>query len=622
MNRRFIESLTDERYWGAHKIAVIYLLIGSLWILFSDQIAAAISGDRATLTVISTLKGWGYILVTCLLLYWLIRRHTDALRSSEARLQARTDELQTLYESGLALSHLLTPHDIAQRIIDLMDRKLDWHHTTIRLYHPEDDSLELLAFHQPNVTSEAEHRAVEQRFKTLISRPGQGLSGWAFQHRQTVRLGDLTRDARYLQSAPGLRSGLYVPLKIGERTTGVISIETEQPDAFSEADERLTVTLATQAAIALENARLYAETLRQLEHLQALHAVDQAIATSLDLRVTLEVLLNHVVHQLGVDASDVLLFDPLSHTLECVRSHGFRTAIAHGTAVSMGSSFAGQAVLTRRIVQVHAADFRQQTPAFENLWLGEDFSAYYGVPLIAKGEVKGVLEVFLRTRHTPSSEWTSLLETLAGQAAISIDNTRLFESLQRANMELAIAYDATIEGWSLAMDLRDKETEGHTRRVTEMTIALAKALRLNDTEMIHIRRGALLHDIGKIGVPDNILLKAGDLNEAEWAILRRHPQFAHDMLHPIAYLRKAIDIPYCHHERWDGAGYPQGLAGEQIPLVARIFSVVDVWDALTTDRPYRKAWTRAAALDYILAQSGAQFDPSVVAAFLYNLKSQ
>jgi putative nucleotidyltransferase with HDIG domain len=208
------------------------------------------------------------------------------------------------------------------------------------------------------------------------------------------------------------------------------------------------------------------------------------------------------------------------------------------------------------------------------------------------------------------------LETLAGQAAITIDQTQLFEDLQRANLELIVAYDATIEGWARAMDLRDKETENHTRRVTEMTLSLAKALGVKDNEILHIRRGALLHDIGKIGVPDNILLKEGKLTEEEWVLMRRHPQFAYQMLQPIKYLWQSLDIPYSHHEKWDGTGYPRGLKGEQIPLAARIFAIVDVWDAVTIDRPYRKGWTKQKALKYIREQSGKHFEPRVVDAFL------
>ena len=238
------------------------------------------------------------------------------------------------------------------------------------------------------------------------------------------------------------------------------------------------------------------------------------------------------------------------------------------------------------------------------------------MPLIAKGEVKGVLEVFNRTLLPRSPEWLDFLETLAGQAAITIDQTQLFDNLQRANFELITAYDATIEGWARAMDLRDKETENHTRRVTEVTITLAKALGIKDNEILHIRRGALLHDIGKIGVPDNILLKEGKLTEKERDLMRQHPLFAYEMLHPINYLQQSLDIPYCHHEKWDGTGYPRGLKGEQIPLAARIFAVADVWDAVTSERPYRKGWTKQKAIKYIREQSGKHFEPRIVDAFL------
>ena len=189
------------------------------------------------------------------------------------------------------------------------------------------------------------------------------------------------------------------------------------------------------------------------------------------------------------------------------------------------------------------------------------------------------------------------------------------EKLQKAHERLLAAYDATIAGWSHAMDLRDKETEGHSQRVTDLTLELAKAFGLTAEELVQIRYGALLHDMGKLGIPDSILLKPSKLTDEEWVTMRKHPQFAHDMLFPIEYLRAALDIPFCHHERWDGTGYPRGLKGNEIPLAARIFAVVDVWDALTSDRPYRPAWSKEDALNYIREQSGKHFDPQIVDAF-------
>ena len=189
-------------------------------------------------------------------------------------------------------------------------------------------------------------------------------------------------------------------------------------------------------------------------------------------------------------------------------------------------------------------------------------------------------------------------------------------NLQEAHSKLLKAYEETITGWSRAMDLRDRETEGHSQRVTELTIELAKIMELDDNELLQIQRGALLHDMGKLGIPDHILHKPGPLTEKEWAIMKKHPQYTYDMLYPIEYLRPALDIPYCHHEKWDGTGYPRGIQGEEIPLAARIFAIADVWDALTTDRPYRPAWTKEKAIEYIREQSGLHFDPDIVEKFI------
>jgi len=251
----------------------------------------------------------------------------------------------------------------------------------------------------------------------------------------------------------------------------------------------------------------------------------------------------------------------------------------------------------------------------------EDFVTYYGVPLIAKGRVLGVLEIFHRQEHSPDLEWLEFLETLAGQAAIAIDNISLINNMQRSNIELEQAYDGTIEGWASGLELRDMETEGHCRRVVDMTIKLARSMGISKDEMVNIRRGALLHDIGKIGVPDSILRKPGPLDDEEWQIMRQHPVYAYEWLLPIHYLRSALDIPYSHHEKWDGSGYPRGLSGDQIPLSARIFAVVDVWDALLSDRPCRDAWPLEKVWEYIRSESGKHFDPQVVEA-LFELQRE
>ena len=192
----------------------------------------------------------------------------------------------------------------------------------------------------------------------------------------------------------------------------------------------------------------------------------------------------------------------------------------------------------------------------------------------------------------------------------------LLQELQQANCDLIEAYDATLEGWSRAVDLRDRETEGHSRRVTEMTLLLAQHFDIPEAEIVHMRRGAMLHDIGKLGIPDSILHKPGLLTEEEWDIMRLHPTYAYQMLSPIAFLQPALDIPYCHHESWDGSGYPRGLKGEDTPLAARIFAIADVWDALRSDRPYRPAWPAEKVTAHIRSLRGTRFDPRVVEVFL------
>ena len=189
-------------------------------------------------------------------------------------------------------------------------------------------------------------------------------------------------------------------------------------------------------------------------------------------------------------------------------------------------------------------------------------------------------------------------------------------SLQRRLIELTIASEAIIDSFVHALDLREHEADGHTARVAELTVRLARAFNLTEAQLNDIKHGALLHDIGKMGIPDYVLQKPSALDEEEWAMMRKHPQIAYDLLSPVAYLHGALDIPYCHHEKWNGTGYPQHLSGEQIPLGARVFAVVDVWDALTSDRPYRKAWSKKDALEHIRLQSGDHFDPAVVERFL------
>jgi len=258
-----------------------------------------------------------------------------------------------------------------------------------------------------------------------------------------------------------------------------------------------------------------------------------------------------------------------------------------------------------------------------NIWADMEESRRFLVAMQLNGQVSNLEGIF---KNSQGKVWIGLISAriidVNGEPCIiSIirditERKRAELDLQRAHQDLAEAYEETIEGWSRVLDLRDKETEGHTQRVTEIAVRVARAMGVPEDQMVHLRRGALLHDIGKMGVPDLILQKPGPLTDEEWKEMRKHPEYALQMLYPISYLRPALDIPYCHHERWDGSGYPRGLKGEEIPLAARIFSIVDVWDALLSNRPYRKGCTEESVLEYIRKYSGIYFDPQLVDAFL------
>jgi PAS domain S-box-containing protein len=548
-----------------------------------------------------------------------VGRDISSKKHSDQQVLRRLAELEALYESGFALSQILDPKLIGERVIEVLEKHLNWHHAAVRLVEEGSENVKLLAFSQPK-TAKVLKQTGELRAESAVTHIGQGMAGWVIKQGHTINSGDLPNEPRYHETFPGMFSGLYVPIWAGGRVIGVISVESDQPHSFSETDERLLNTLAAQAAAALENSRLFRISVRAAERRTVLYRAGQEIVRVAQNAEEVYAATHRAVAMLmPAEAFTIALLDPERNEINAVYlfDRGGRTPalrIPFGRGLSSKVIISGQPLLIKDDLETAVQAVHYGSP--------EPVCSIVAVPLRISGKVIGAISAQSYQPNVYTEDDLLLLEMLAAQAAIAVDNGRLFSGLEHANIELTLAYDATIEGWSKALDLRDRETQNHTRRVLDLTLRLAREIGFPETEMPHVRRGVLLHDIGKMGVPDRILNKPGSLDAEEWAIMHEHPQFANDMLSPIDYLLPALDIPYYHHEKWDGSGYPRGLRGEQIPLAARLFSVVDVYDALTSNRPYRPAWSREKALDYIRNEAGKYFDPLVVNAFLKLLDQQ
>lgn len=539
-------------------------------------------------------------------------RDISERKRREQILERQLQETSSLH--NLATTATVEPDEdtIITQATDIIGKILNPEFFGVLLFDPQEKVL----------TVHPSYRNIPQELVDVKVPLSKGVVGQVVKTGKSIYLPDVEESTQFLEIVPGIKSELCVPIKVQDNVLGVINIEDKTPDAYSAADERFLVTLASQLAISIQRARLYRTVERQINRLQTLRSIDRTISSSLDINITLNIILEHVLSQLEVDAACILLLDQDSKTLSYKKSRGFKTSALTSTHLLVGKGYAGQAVLENK--PVHISNLTKNPGKFiQSRYLqDENFVFYYALPLNFKGKIRGVLELFNRSQRQINQEWKNYADTLGGQAAIAIDNAEMFEDLQSTNLELSQAYDSTLQGWARALEMKDHETEGHSKRVVNLTLDIARELNIPPEDMIHVRRGALLHDVGKIAIPDKILLKPGKLTEDEWEEIRKHPLYAEKMLKPIQYITPALDIPLYHHERWDGSGYPAGLTGENIPLAARIFAVVDVWDALRSDRPYRKAWSQQQAIQYIKEKSGKEFDPQVVTVFLNKIQQQ
>ena len=525
------------------------------------------------------------------------------LRATAEELQ-RTAELEAMARVTAALRDVTTRAEMLPIILDEL----------VELFRADDV---VIGMRDPSTGETVIELTRGERFANQIgqrSPAGVGLGGYVISTGQPHLSSDLRNEPRFplAEAVTQPLASICIPLTAKDETMGMLWLTRSTPFVYEQL--WLLTAIGDIAAAAIYRATLFEQTEQRARRLAAMRAVDVAIRSSFDARDSLTILLTQALDLLKVDAADVLLFDAEAQALKYFIGLGFRSNAIRQTHLQLGEGRAGLAALERRLIVTPTLSAPSHVRA--QLLAEEEFESSCAAPLVIKDQVKGVLEIFHRQPLTMDRDWLEFFEAFANQAAVAVDHAELFSRLERSSKELALAYEATLEGWARALDLRDRETEGHTRRVTDMTERLARAMGIDEEMVGQMRRGALLHDVGKLGIPDSILLKEGALTKDEQATMRKHPTYAYKMLSSISYLQPALDIPYYHHEKWDGTGYPRGLKGEEIPLAARIFAIVDVWDALSVDRPYRAKWSQEKVQSYLREQAGLYFDPQVVEAFL------
>ena len=412
-----------------------------------------------------------------------------------------------------------------------------------------------------------------------------------------------------------VQSAINAPLKEGEKVIGFLNVDSATRSFYTASHAQHLLLFTEQIATALKNARLYEETQKRINRMQAMTQIDQAINSSLDLNISLEIILMQAKEQLRADAADILLVDEINQSLVFSKARGFKTEVINKTNLRLGTGLPSAAVMERTVVQIPELLSVEESYFKNTLIEQEGFRSYYCAPLVTKGQLKGVIEVYFKQPFQADQDWLEFLGTLAQQSAIAINNAELLNSLQAGQFELVNAYENALQGWVQTYE-RQLGGEDELKRLTDFSMQLAEKMGMNRSDLANFKRGVLLHDIGMTSIPAAIINKTEKISEAERQTIQSHPITARSILSKSKYMANNKDIPCHHHERWDGSGYPQELMGEMVPLAARIFAVADVWIALTSDRPYRKAWSRAKAGNHIRAQSGKHFDPQVVEAFL------
>lgn len=592
--QHILEAQRLKKYVPILNIAALYVIFAAIWILFSDRILAWFIGDAAQYVWAQTLKGWFFVLVTALLLYNTIlhefKRHWNYEREME-RVAAFSKDIRGI----------LDPHILTLKILAHLRSLFQ---------------AEMVFFGQTDSTSKTFRLSFLQRDDELISHylPFND-PFWQPVLEKAITLSSLSPSPAKIDDGmfpTPIRYYVITPLIAREIAIGLIGFAKSTP--IQSSDIPLLQAMADIASQAFFAADLLDNNFTQIRRLSSLRKIDDTILSDFDVKNLIHIILQEYIQNLNIDAASITVINTDLHIVDIYSQAGMQEAdpLYQNEAYEYAQSCDSILVIQNTKAGIHS----ERTYPLHHPIRDRQLIGYAVAPLVTQQKQIGVVEVFSHDEITWNREYVQFFEALTRQTAIAIDKVNLVLNLQKSNIELIKSYEETLEGWSRALDMRDHETENHTQRVTALTTKMGEKLGLSAEQLTHMRRGALLHDIGKLAVPDQILLKEGDLSSEEWEIMRRHPVTARSLIEPISFLAPAIVIPYFHHEKWDGSGYPQGLEGGEIPIEARIFAIVDVWDALTNDRPYRKALSPQAASEYLLSQSGHHFDPQIVTAFL------
>jgi HD-GYP domain-containing protein (c-di-GMP phosphodiesterase class II) len=589
-----------KRYRPIIKITGIYLIFAGAWILFSDQVLAWLIPNPETYIRAQTAKGWFFVLITAIILYRTMLQ--------EFRLHWEYErELEIIATFSKDIRGILDLQRLSLKILSLI-RGLFKAET---VFFGEPDPLTRLikfTFLNPDNEVSLQYFPAESPLVKLLFEENQTLTSLKNNAGLVDPEFPISANQKYVIS----------PLIASEKAIGVIGFM--KSGELISSDVHLMQAVSEISSQAFYAADLLHNNATQIRRLSSFRKIDDSILSLFSTENLVELLLKEFTGNLNTDAAAITVINPETQQLEFYSFSGME--FQEEPYLSEASVYVQGCDSILVIQNAKTGIHSQRTYPLHHPIHNPELIGYALAPLRNVGQLLGAVEVFSKKEIQWDRENVQFFEALAKQTAIAIDKANMVLNLKKSNEELIKSYEETLEGWSRALDIRDHETENHTQRVTSLTIRMGKELGLSEQQLVQMRRGALLHDIGKLGIPDNILLKEGGLTDEEWTVMRRHPLTALELLKPIAFLAPAITIPYFHHEKWDGSGYPQGLRGGEIPIEARIFSIVDVWDALTCDRPYRKALPPFEAAAYLYSQSGKHFDPQIVSTFLKLLVSE